>query len=153
MVGTTFAGWESRGPQDRADDTMRELRRLDRRLAKKYGPAPELEPWPEDIGVPSPRSNMALPQRVALVLPWFRMTSIPQKTLRNQVGEILRRAEAGERFTVTVAGRATAELGPIRSRHWVAGPELQRVWATPAPRTLADDLERIDATLADPFAQ
>ncbi len=81
------------------------------------------------------------------------MTSIPQKTLRNQVGEILRRAEDGERFTVTVAGRPAAQLGPIRSRHWVAGPELQRVWATPAPLTLAGDLERLDATLADPFAQ
>lgn len=81
------------------------------------------------------------------------MTAIPQKTLRNQVGEILRRAEEGERFTVTVAGRPAAELGPIRSRHWVSGLDLQRVWATPAPLTLADDLERIDATLTDPFAR
>ncbi len=63
VVGTAFAGWESRGPQDRAEDTMRELRRLHRQLARTYGPAPELEPWPEDIGVPSPQSNMALPQR------------------------------------------------------------------------------------------
>jgi len=31
--------------------------------------------------------------------------SIPQKALRNQVGEVLRRVEAGETVTVTVAGR------------------------------------------------
>lgn len=79
------------------------------------------------------------------------MATIQQKTLRNQVGEILRRAEQGEHFTVTVAGRPAAELGPIRSRHWVAGPELQRVWATPAPLSLADDLQGFGATLTDPF--
>lgn len=55
VVGTAFAGWESRGPQDRADDTMQELRRLHRQLAKACGPAPELEPWPEGIGVPAPQ--------------------------------------------------------------------------------------------------
>lgn len=81
------------------------------------------------------------------------MTTIPQKTLRNQVGEILRRAEDGERFTVTVAGRPAAELGPISNRHWVSGPDLRRVWATPAPLTLAEDLERIGATLTDPFSR
>lgn len=81
------------------------------------------------------------------------MATIPQKTLRNQVGEILRRAEHGEHFTVTVAGRPAAELGPIRSRHWVSGADLQRVWATPTPLTLADDLPRMGATLTDPFTQ
>jgi prevent-host-death family protein len=30
------------------------------------------------------------------------MATIPQKELRNHVGEVLRRAEAGERFTITV---------------------------------------------------
>jgi prevent-host-death family protein len=30
--------------------------------------------------------------------------TIPQKELRDNVGEVLRRAEAGEEFTVTVAG-------------------------------------------------
>jgi prevent-host-death family protein len=30
------------------------------------------------------------------------VATIPQKELRNHVGEVLRRAEAGERFTITV---------------------------------------------------
>ncbi|MFA9271912.1 MAG: hypothetical protein ACEQSX_14385 [Baekduiaceae bacterium] len=59
VVGTAFAGWESRGPQDRADDTMRELRRLHGQLTRTHGPAPELEPWPEGIGVPFPQSGTA----------------------------------------------------------------------------------------------
>lgn len=78
--------------------------------------------------------------------------TIAQKELRNNVGEVLRRAEAGEEFTITVAGRPVAELGPARRRRWVSGPDLTRVWQTPAPRTLDADLEQFPGELADPFA-
>ena len=77
---------------------------------------------------------------------------IPQKELRNNVAEVLRRAEAGEEFTITVAGRPVAQLGPARRRQWVSGPELAKVWDTPAPQTLAEDLEHFPDELADPFA-
>jgi prevent-host-death family protein len=81
------------------------------------------------------------------------MGTVPQKELRNNVGEVLRRAEAGERITITVAGRPVAELGPVARRRWVGGEELRRVWRTPAPRTLAVDLERFPGSLdASPFA-
>ena len=40
-------------------------------------------------------------------------TTIPQRELRNQAGAVLRRAEQGERFTITVDGRPVAELGPL----------------------------------------
>jgi prevent-host-death family protein len=79
------------------------------------------------------------------------MATIPQKELRNNVGEVLRRAEAGEQLTITVAGRPVATLGPVRRRQWVSGAELARVWATPAPETLQDDLMAFGADLADPF--
>jgi prevent-host-death family protein len=80
------------------------------------------------------------------------MTAIPQKELRNNVGEVLRRAEAGERLTITVAGRPVAELGPTQRRIWRSGPMLERVWQTPAPRGLEEDLGQLDAELTDPFA-
>lgn len=38
---------------------------------------------------------------------------IPQRDLRNNVGEILRAAEAGDRFTVTVRGRPVARVVPL----------------------------------------
>ena len=79
------------------------------------------------------------------------MPVIPQKELRNNVADVLRRAETGEEFTVTVAGRPVAQLGPAQRRRWVSGPELARVWDTPAPETLDEDLERMPAGLADPF--
>jgi prevent-host-death family protein len=81
------------------------------------------------------------------------VTTIPQKELRNNVSEVLRRAEAGEEFTVTVAGRPVAHLGPARPRRWVDGAALQRVWNTPAPQTLDDDLARFPAEIADLFAE
>jgi len=80
------------------------------------------------------------------------MPTIPQKELRNNVGEVLRRAEAGEQFTVTVSGRPVAQLGPAAKRRWVGGPELAAVFQGPAPRRLARDLERFESELTDPFA-
>jgi prevent-host-death family protein len=77
--------------------------------------------------------------------------TIPQKELRNNVGEVLRRAEAGEEFTVTVSGRPVARLGPARPRQWVSGAALRKVWETPAPATLAEDLAAFPAMIVDPF--
>lgn len=79
------------------------------------------------------------------------MPTIPQKELRNRVGEVLRRVEAGERLTVTVSGRPVAELAPIGRHRWVGGHALARVWRGPAPHDLDRDLERLDAGLVDPF--
>ncbi|MDA8341897.1 MAG: type II toxin-antitoxin system prevent-host-death family antitoxin [Actinomycetota bacterium] len=79
------------------------------------------------------------------------MTDIAQKELRNRVSEVLRRAEAGETLTVTVAGRPVAELGPTHRRRWVSGPALAGIWRAAAPRGLDADLERFPASLADPY--
>jgi prevent-host-death family protein len=79
------------------------------------------------------------------------VTTIPQKELRNNVAEVLRRAEGGEEFTVTVSGRPVAELGPAAKRRWVSGQALECVFETPAPDTLAEDLERFPAAPTDPF--
>jgi prevent-host-death family protein len=76
---------------------------------------------------------------------------IPQKELRNNVADVLRRAEAGEEFTITVAGRPVAQLGPARRRQWVSGADLAKVWQTPAPQTLGADLDGFPGELADPF--
>jgi prevent-host-death family protein len=80
------------------------------------------------------------------------VTDIAQNELRNQVGEVLRRVEAGESLTVTVAGRPVAELVPAHRRQWVSGVALARVWRGEAPRGLDTDLESFPAGLIDPFA-
>jgi prevent-host-death family protein len=43
----------------------------------------------------------------------MRHRTIPQRELRNDIAAILREAEAGTEFTVTVRGRAVARLGPM----------------------------------------
>jgi prevent-host-death family protein len=43
--------------------------------------------------------------------------TIPQRELRNNVAEVLRRAEAGTEFTITVRGRPVARLGPADRPH------------------------------------
>ncbi len=44
------------------------------------------------------------------------MRDIPARELRNDVGGVLRRVEAGERLRVTVSGRPVAELVPLARR-------------------------------------
>ncbi len=79
------------------------------------------------------------------------MATIPQKELRNQVSEVLRRVEAGETITVTVAGREVAELSPARKHRWVSGAALRQVWHGPVPQGLLADVERLDGPVVDPY--
>ncbi len=80
------------------------------------------------------------------------MATIPQKELRNNVAEVLRRAEAGEELTITVSGRPVAQLGPARTRQWVDTGTLQDLWALPPDPTLMKDLEEFGGDLRDPWA-
>jgi prevent-host-death family protein len=80
------------------------------------------------------------------------MATIPQKELRNKVGEVLRRAEAGEEITITVSGRPVALLGPARTRQWVPSGQLIELWNAPADPTLERDLEQLGGELTDPWA-
>jgi prevent-host-death family protein len=79
------------------------------------------------------------------------MATIPQKELRNKVGEVLRRAEAGEEITITVSGRPVAHLGPARTRQWVPSAQLTELWNAPADPTLERDLEQLGGELMDPW--
>jgi prevent-host-death family protein len=62
--------------------------------------------------------------------------SIPIRTLRNDVSQVIRRVEAGESFDVTRHGRPVARIMPVR-------PEKR-------PGTLADLLALRDEVPADP---
>jgi prevent-host-death family protein len=81
------------------------------------------------------------------------MATIPQKELRNHVGEVLRRAEAGEELTITVSGRPVAQLGPVRGAHWVPSHRLAELWALPPDPTLEKDLERMGGEMIDPWTE
>ncbi len=55
------------------------------------------------------------------------MKTIAQRELRNHSDEILRQAEAGQRFTITVDGWPVAMLGPCQKRQWVPKAELLKI--------------------------
>ena len=85
------------------------------------------------------------------------MAQIAQRELRNQVSAVLQRAQAGERFTITVAGRPVAELGPLASARVPAAPaRLVAVLSeTPTDTAWPTELQQLRdtdaATARDPW--
>jgi prevent-host-death family protein len=75
------------------------------------------------------------------------------REMRQSASELVRRAEAGESFTVTVAGRPAAILGPIAPRRWRQWTEISDMFRTPVDADLAPDLDRLDAEPDDPWAR
>ena len=78
------------------------------------------------------------------------MPDVSIRDLRNHGGELVERAERGERLTITRAGRPVAELGPL-PRSPAPLEELRLRWAK-LPRVDPDALrlgidEIIDPTL------
>jgi prevent-host-death family protein len=104
----------------------------------------------ERAGYPSAALSQ-VPGSTIATLPF--VPEIPQKKLRNEIGEILRRAETGEKFTITVSGRPVAELGPLRSRTWVDGSVLEELAKLPIDEKLAEDIREFDIQLRDPWAE
>jgi prevent-host-death family protein len=67
---------------------------------------------------------------------------IAQRELRNDVTRVLREAEAGATFTITVRGRPVARLGPLQTaRVDVDRETLKRILLAPLDsEELAEDL-------------
>jgi prevent-host-death family protein len=72
------------------------------------------------------------------------MPEIPQRELRNDISRVLRAAEDGAVYTITVDGRPVAELGPHRPRHWVPAATVEALLATPTDDGLLDDVIATD---------
>jgi prevent-host-death family protein len=73
-------------------------------------------------------------------------TTISQRQLRNDNGEIMRRVEAGESFIVTRNGVPIGELTPLKRRQFVPKDEVLEAFRG-APKIdyeqLRDDLDAI----------
>ncbi len=84
----------------------------------------------------------------------MRHRTIPQRELRNDVAAILREAEAGTEFTVTVRGRPVAKVVPLedapRPRRYVDRETLARIFReSPVDeKSWAADLAEMRASLA-----
>jgi prevent-host-death family protein len=81
---------------------------------------------------------------------------LPQRELRNNISAVLRAAEAGATYTVTVDGRPVAELGPARPRQWISRDAVETLLTTPTDEGLLVDVAEhdLDAGLTgDPWTR
>lgn len=82
--------------------------------------------------------------------------TIPQRELRNNIAAVLRAAEAGETFTVTVRGRAVARVVPPGMaglpRVDVDRETIRSILSTPIDDALQHELDAVEAPLDDPWS-
>lgn len=82
--------------------------------------------------------------------------TIPQRELRNNIAAVLRAAEAGETFTVTVRGRPVARVvppgDPDKPRVDVDRETIRRILALPFDDALAAELDAAEAPVDGPPA-
>lgn len=71
--------------------------------------------------------------------------------MRQNASDLVRRAEAGERLTITVAGRPAAILGPVAPRTWRNWQDIGDLFREPMDDDWETDRELLDAGPADPW--
>ncbi len=79
------------------------------------------------------------------------MEEVGLREVRQNASELVRRAQAGERLTITVSGRPAASLGPVEAALWVSWETVAEVFAGPGDPTWAADREALDDSLRDPW--
>ena len=81
------------------------------------------------------------------------MSEVGLREVRQNASELVRRAQAGERVTITVSGRPAAQLGPVDVQSWVSWASVADVFAGPGDPDWATDRGRLDDELRDPYEQ
>jgi len=76
------------------------------------------------------------------------MSEVGLREVRQNASDLVRRAQAGERLTITVSGRPAASLGPVDVASWEA---VADVFTSPGDPDWPTDRERLDGSLHDPW--
>lgn len=79
------------------------------------------------------------------------MDEVGLREMRQNASDLVRRAEAGERLTITVAGRPAAVLGPVSPRSWRNWDDLADLFREPADTEWESDRDLLDASPEDPW--
>jgi prevent-host-death family protein len=79
------------------------------------------------------------------------MSTVGLRELRQQASELIRRVEAGEEVTITVAGRPSARLVPIAPQTWRTYDEVADVFSGRPDPEWETDSDLIDQQLRDPW--
>ena len=81
------------------------------------------------------------------------MTEVGLREVRQNASDLVRRAQAGERVTITVSGRPAAQLGPVQAESWLAWAAVAEVFAGPTDPSWAADRDLLDHDVRDPWGQ
>lgn len=79
------------------------------------------------------------------------MSTVGLRELRQDASDLVRRVEAGEEITITVAGRPSARLVTASSRCWRSFDAVAELFDGPADTAWEADRDRIDQSLRDPW--
>ncbi len=79
------------------------------------------------------------------------MDEVGLREVRQNASELVRRAQAGERLTITVSGRPAASLGPVDVATWVSWDTVADVLTGPGDPQCQADRDRLDGSLRDPW--
>ncbi|GAA2556464.1 hypothetical protein GCM10010210_32660 [Pseudonocardia hydrocarbonoxydans] len=80
------------------------------------------------------------------------MTVVGLRELRQQASELVRRVEAGEEITITVAGRPSARLVAVAPRTWRSWNDLAGLFDGPADEEWTHDRDLVEQEMRDPWA-
>jgi prevent-host-death family protein len=81
------------------------------------------------------------------------MSEVGLREMRQNASDLVRRAQAGERVTITVSGRPAAVLGPVSPRAWRSWDDFAGIFNEPADNEWARDRGLVDDSLVDPWTQ
>jgi len=79
------------------------------------------------------------------------MSEVGLREMRQNASDLVRRAEGGERVTITVAGRPAAVLGPVAPRSWRHWDEISAVFRESVDGEWESDRALLDDSPADPW--
>ena len=77
------------------------------------------------------------------------MVVVGLRELRQQASELVRRVEAGEEVTITVAGRPTVRMVPAAPRAWRPYSAIAELFDGVADADWTDDRQAVDDALLD----
>jgi prevent-host-death family protein len=80
-----------------------------------------------------------------------RVSEVGLRELRQHASDLVRRAEAGERVTITVAGRPAAVIGPAAFSAWRHWDDIAVIFDRPSDPDWAADGSVVDQSLVDPW--
>lgn len=79
------------------------------------------------------------------------MSTVGLRELRQDASDLVRRVEAGEEITITVSGRPSARLVPVRPTQWRSWAEIAELFRGRADPEWERDRDLLDTDVHDPW--